>query len=205
MSTVHESIDMRPELATTDVERSRPAPAFTVFETTIGWCGIAWGNQGVVGVQLPDGDADRARRQFARRFPGAREETPPPDIQEAIDGIMALLDGELRDLTAVRLDMAQVPPFNQRVYEIARTIPPGATVTYGEIATRLGERLLARDVGQALGQNPFPIVVPCHRVVAAGGRTGGFSARGGVRTKLRLLAIEGAPAAGTLPLFAEDR
>jgi methylated-DNA-[protein]-cysteine S-methyltransferase len=205
MSIVNERIDARPDLASTSVTRSDVTPVFTLFETSIGWCGIAWGHQGVLGVQLPEGDANRARRQSVRRFPGVREETPPPDIQEAIDGIVALMEGEPRDLTAVRLDMAQVPPFNQRVYEIARTIPPGLTVTYGEIATQIGERLLARDVGQALGQNPFPIVVPCHRVVAAGGKTGGFSARGGVRTKLRMLAIEGAPAAGTMPLFGEDR
>ncbi len=99
------------------------------------------------------------------------------------------------------LDLEQVPPFHRRVYEVARTIPPGSTLTYGEIASRLGEPRLARDVGQALGRNPFAIVVPCHRVVAAGGKTGGFSAGGGVRTKLRMLAIEGAPAAGTIPLF----
>ena len=122
-------------------------------------------------------------------------------MQAAIDGIVALLRGEPRDLASIALDMEQVPPFNRRVYEVARTIPPGSTMTYGEIAVRLGDRLLARDVGQALGQNPFAIVVPCHRVVAAGGKAGGFSARGGVKTKLRMLAIEGAPAAGMLPLF----
>jgi methylated-DNA-[protein]-cysteine S-methyltransferase len=205
MSTVNERIDARSELTTTNVATSDVSVAFTLFETTIGWCGIAWGPDGIVGVQLPEGDAAQVRRQCVRRFPGARETAPPPEIQQAVDGIVALLDGEPRDLTSVRLDMTRVPPFNQRVYEVARTVPPGDTITYGEIATRLGERLLARDVGQALGQNPFSIVVPCHRVVAAGGKTGGFSARGGVRTKLRMLAIEGAAAAGTIPLFAEDR
>ncbi|HEX2818470.1 MAG TPA: MGMT family protein, partial [Phenylobacterium sp.] len=89
-------------------------------------------------------------------------------------------------------DIARVPEFNARVYEIARAIPPGETLTYGEIAVKLGDRLLARDVGAALGQNPWPIVVPCHRVTAAGGKLGGFSARGGVNTKVKLLAIEGA-------------
>ena len=121
-----------------------------------------------------------------------------------MDGISALLRGEATDLSSAVLDMEQVPTFNRRVYEVARTIPRGSTLTYGEIAARLGERQLAREVGQALGQNPFAIVVPCHRVVAAGGKPGGFSARGGVKTKLRMLAIEGAPAAGTLPLFDED-
>lgn len=179
------------------------ARGFAVFETAIGACGIAWGPSGVVGVHLPEREASETRRRLLRRFPGTRELAPPPDVQEAIDAIAALLRGEPGDLMSVRLDMAEVPPFNRRVYEVARTIPPGSTLTYGEIAARLGDRLLAREVGQALGQNPFPIVVPCHRVIAAGGKTGGFSARGGVRTKLRMLAIEGAPAAGTIPLFDE--
>jgi O-6-methylguanine DNA methyltransferase len=174
-----------------------------LFETAIGTCGVAWGPGGIVGVQLPEREASETRRRLLRRFPDAREMAPPPDVQQAMDGIAALLRGEATDLASVALDMEQVPPFNRRVYEVARTIPPGATLTYGEIATRLGDRLLARDVGQALSQNPFAIVVPCHRVVAAGGKTGGFSARGGVKTKLRMLAIEGAPAAGTLPLFDE--
>jgi len=163
---------------------------FALFETTIGRCGIAWGERGVVGVRLPEA-----------RFPDAREAPPPPDVQLAIDGVVALLRGEARDLSDVRLDMEGVPPFDRWVYEVARTIPPGATLSYGELAARLGEPGAARDVGQALGRNPFPIVVPCHRVLAAGGKLGGFSARGGVRTKLRLLSIENAPVKGTLPLF----
>jgi len=176
---------------------------FVLFETAIGTCGIAWGTDGIVGVQLPGREGTETRRRLLRRFPDAQEHTPPPRIQRAVDGIVALLQGEASDLTSVELDMARVPPFDRRVYEVARTIPPGSTLTYGEIATRLGERRLAREVGQALGQNPFAIVVPCHRVVAAGGKVGGFSARGGIRTKLRMLAIEGAPAAGLLPLFDE--
>jgi methylated-DNA-[protein]-cysteine S-methyltransferase len=177
---------------------------FTLFETAIGICGIAWGKDGIVGIQLPEREASETRRRLHRRFPDAQELTPPTGIQQAVDGIVALLRGEAADLSSVVLDMEQVPPFNRRVYEVARTIPPGSTLTYGEIAARLGERRLAREVGQALGQNPFAIVVPCHRVVAAGGKTGGFSARGGVKTKLRMLAIEGAPAPGLLPLFDED-
>ena len=107
-------------------------------------------------------------------------------------GIRELLAGEPNPLLDVPIDIARVPEFNARVYEIARAIPPGQTLTYGEIAVKLGDRLLARDVGAALGQNPWPIVVPCHRVTAAGGKLGGFSARGGVNTKVKLLAIEGA-------------
>ena len=189
---------MRTETMTSETSA---ALGFALFETAIGTCGVAWGPGGVVGVQLPEREAAETRRRLLRRFPDARELSPPADIEEVIDGIAGLLRGEPRDLTSVVLDMEQVPPFNRRVYEVARTIPPGSTLTYGEIAARLGERRLAREVGQALGQNPFAIVVPCHRVVAAGGKAGGFSARGGVRTKLRMLAIEGAPVAGTIPLF----
>ncbi len=98
--------------------------------------------------------------------------------------------------------MARIEPFEKEVYAIARTIPPGETLTYGDIAEKLGDKLLARDVGQAMGKNPFPIVVPCHRVVAANGKLGGFSAAGGVETKLKMLAIEGAAVGGQSDLFA---
>jgi methylated-DNA-[protein]-cysteine S-methyltransferase len=174
---------------------------FLLFDTPIGACGIVWGGRGVVAVQLPDASEVAARARLIREFPGARESAPPPDVERARDAIVALLRGEPRDLSFVELDMSRVAPFNQRVYEIARTIPPGSTLTYGEIAARLGEPGAARDVGAVLGQNPFSIVVPCHRVVAAGGKIGGFSARGGVRTKLRLLSIEGVQAPGTAPLL----
>jgi methylated-DNA-[protein]-cysteine S-methyltransferase len=167
-------------------------PGFTLFETPIGLCGIAWSRQGVVGLQLPESTEQRMRARLSRRFPDAREALPPPHVQSAIDGIVALMDGKSSDLRTVELDTEGVPTFNQRVYDVARTIPPGSTLTYGEIATRMGEPREARAVGQALGQNPFPIVVPCHRVVAAGGRLGGFSATGGLKTKLRLLALESA-------------
>jgi methylated-DNA-[protein]-cysteine S-methyltransferase len=127
-----------------------------------------------------------------------------------MDGIAALLRGEARNLTDVTIDDADTPAFNARVYAIARTIPPGQTMTYGEIAERLGDKLLAREVGTALGQNPCPIIMPCHRVLAAGGKTGGFSAPGGIVTKLHLLTIEGAQPGGPtlfdrLPLVAPRR
>lgn len=165
---------------------------FALFETAIGHCGIVWSERGIVGVQLPERNEDATRHRVLRRFPAARGAVPPADIQRAIDDIVALLGGEPRDLTHVTIDTDGVADFNRRVYDIARTIPPGATLSYGEIAERLGDRNLARVVGQALGQNPIPIVVPCHRVMAAGGKVGGFSAPGGVVTKLRLLTIEGA-------------
>ncbi len=150
------------------------------------------------------------RARVLRRFAGAGEETPPATMQRAIEDIVALLAGEPRDLNGIAIDDAGLPEFNRRVYAIARTIPPGATMTYGEIAERLGDKALAREVGRAMGENPTPIIMPCHRVLAAGGKSGGFSASGGVVTKLRLLTIEGAQPGGPtlfdhLPLVAAHR
>jgi methylated-DNA-[protein]-cysteine S-methyltransferase len=175
--------------------------SFALFDTAIGPCGITWNGRGVVGVQLPEGSQDETRARLRRRFPDAREGPPPAPVQRAIDGVVALLRGEPSELDAVTLDMEGVPPFNRRVYEAARRIPPGTTLSYGEVAARMGEPGAARDVGQALGQNPFAIIVPCHRVLAANGKVGGFSARGGVRTKLRLISSERAGGHGALPLF----
>jgi O-6-methylguanine DNA methyltransferase len=162
-----------------------------LFDSPIGRCGVAWRSSGIVGLLLPDGTDAQTRSLLRQRFPGASEATPPSDIGRAIDDIVALLRGEAKPLDSIALDMEGVPPFHRRVYDVARTISPGSTLTYGDIATRLGARGSARAVGQALGKNPFPIVVPCHRVLAAGGRVGGFSAYGGTVTKIRLLEIEG--------------
>jgi len=175
--------------------------SLALFDTAIGTCAIAWGERGLLGVQLPEADATRTRARMRRRFPGARETTPPAQVQRAIDGIVALIGGEAVDFSAVTLDMEQLPPFPRRVYEVVRTIPCGTTLTYGEIAKRLGAPVEARDVGEAMGRNPFPIIIPCHRVLAAGGKLGGFSAPGGVATKRRLLAIEGARATEEPDLF----
>jgi methylated-DNA-[protein]-cysteine S-methyltransferase len=168
------------------------AIGFALFETAIGRCGIAWGPEGIVAVQLPERRAADTRARILRRCPEAREAEPPPVVARTVDGIAALLRGEDVDLTTAPLDMEGVDPFPRRVYEIARTIRPGATLTYGDVAVRLGAPGSARAVGRALGDNPFPILVPCHRVLAAGGKAGGFSGSGGVATKLRMLAIEGA-------------
>jgi len=123
---------------------------FSLFDTAIGRCGIAWSEHGVTGVQLSEPREAETRARLLRRFPGAREAAPPHDVQRTVDGIVALLSGEPRPLDAVALDMDGVLPFHRQVYEVARTIPPGATRSYGEIAARLGEPALARDVGQAL-------------------------------------------------------
>ena len=181
---------------------------FAIFDSAIGACGIVWNARGVAGVQIHDGTEAATRSRLLRRFAGAQEAKPPAHVQQAIDGVVALLRGEKRDLNEVTIDTEELPEFNRKVYVIARTIPPGSTLTYGEIAERLGDKLLAREVGQALGQNPIPLIVPCHRVLAAGGKTGGLSAPGGVVSKLRLLTIEGAQPNGptlfdNLPLVAK--
>jgi methylated-DNA-[protein]-cysteine S-methyltransferase len=167
-------------------------PSYCLFDTAIGACAVAWGERGLKGVQLPEADAAKTRTRMTRRFPDIVEAAPPAAVRDAIAAITALVGGEARDLGAIPLDMDDIAAFPRGVYEVARTIPPGQTLTYGEIARRLGDPLQARAVGEALGRNPFAIVVPCHRVLAAGGKLGGFSANGGVVTKLRLLEIEGA-------------
>jgi methylated-DNA-[protein]-cysteine S-methyltransferase len=176
---------------------------FTLFDTPIGTCGLTWSEAGIVGLQLPERTAAATRAQIQRRWPGAEERLPPPPIQGAIDRVLKLLDDGRTDLSDIPLDLSAAPEFNRKVYEVARAIPPGQTMTYGEIARRIGARPQeAREVGQALGKNPIAIIVPCHRVLAANGKMGGFSATGGVETKRRILEIEGASALGAGPLFA---
>lgn len=161
-----------------------------LFDTDIGRCGVAWGDRGLLGVQLPETNDARTLSRLAQKAPGAQETIMPDDIRQACNAMAELLRGEAKDLAFIAVDMEHVPAFNRTVYDIARTIAPGETLTYGDIATRLGDKLLSRAVGKALGENPFPIVIPCHRVLAANGKTGGFSANGGVATKFRMLAIE---------------
>jgi methylated-DNA-[protein]-cysteine S-methyltransferase len=164
---------------------------FTLFDTAIGRCGIAWGPRGIAALQLPEATPEKTRARLLRSCPEAEAAEPPAAVRDAIDAITGLLRGEARDLSALALDMDRVPDFHRRIYDVARAIPPGATLTYGEVAARLGDPNAARAVGQALGKNPFAIIVPCHRVVAAGGKLGGFSANGGRATKRRILEIEG--------------
>lgn len=174
---------------------------FAIFDSAIGPCGIVWGARGITGVQLPMGSEDKTRNRIRQRDANVTEAPPTAAVQRAIDGILELLAGKPNDLADVELDLDGVPEFNRGVYDIARKIPPGKTMTYGDIAKKLGGVELSRDVGQALGRNPCPIVVPCHRVLAAGGKPGGFSANGGVVTKLKMLAIEGAVVNHTPNLF----
>ena len=164
------------------------------FDTAIGPCGIAWGEGGVTGVWL-SGEERHPRRASP----------PPPQVRDAIDGITALLAGAHRDLSRIVLDMEGVDDFLLRVYEVARAIPPGRTLTYGEVARRAGQPGAAQAVGVAMARNRWPVIVPCHRVLAADGSLGGFSAPGGVAVKRRMLEIEGAPEAGGPMLFADER
>jgi len=174
---------------------------FAIFDTAIGRCGIVWGPRGINGVQLPMGSEEKTRTRIRQSRGEIPEAAPTAEVQRAIDGIVELLAGKPNDLAAIALDLDGVPEFNRGVYDIARRIPPGQTLTYGDIAKQLGGVELSRDVGQALGRNPCPIVVPCHRVLAAGGKPGGFSGNGGVVTKLKMLAIEGAVVNHTPSLF----
>ncbi|MHB8269860.1 methylated-DNA--[protein]-cysteine S-methyltransferase [Bradyrhizobium sp.] len=174
---------------------------YTVFDTAVGRCGIAWGELGVLGVQLPESREIETRRRLYQLFPEARELRPPPDIQGAIDGIAALLRGKTSDLSEVRLDMTGVRPFDARVYDFTRTIPRGETLTYGEVAARLKATGAAHSVAQALSRNPFMLIVPCHRVLEAGGYADRISPNGGSISKRRLLSIEGAGSPGSKTLF----
>jgi methylated-DNA-[protein]-cysteine S-methyltransferase len=174
---------------------------FALFETAIGTCGIAWGPRGINGVQLPMGTPEKTRIRMKQRYGEIDEAEPPAEVNEAIARIRDLLAGQPDDLSDIVLDLDGVPEFHRGVYAIARKIPPGQTLTYGDIAKQLGGVELSREVGQALGRNPCPIVVPCHRVLAAGNKPGGFSANGGVETKLKMLAIEGAAVNYTPSLF----
>ena len=161
----------------------KPELRYANFDTPIGACAIVWGDHGIVRVRLP-----------GQSPPDATEARPTVAVRRATRRIAALLRGEPDDLRSIPLDMDGVGPFARRVYEAARAIPPGRTATYGEIARRVGSPRSARAVGQALGRNPFALVVPCHRVLGASGALCGFSARGGTAVKRRLLAIEAPPA-----------
>src|SRR4051812_11370368 len=174
---------------------------FALFDTAIGRCGIVWGERGINAVQLPMPSEQNTRARIRQRHGDIEEAAPPANVQAAIARMVALLEGKPDDLADIPLDLDGVPEFDRGVYDIARRIPPGETMTYGDIARRLGGVELSRDVGQALGHNPCPIVVPCHRVLAASGKPGGFSANGGVATKLKMLEIEGAIVNYTPSLF----
>jgi len=175
--------------------------AYTIFDTGIGRCGIAWGADGVVGVQLPEAREIETRKRLFQLYPDAREIRPPPNVELAIEGIVALLRGAGGDFSDVTLDMGGIHVFNQRVYQITRAIPRGETRTYGEIAARLGAPGAVHSVARAIARNPFVIIVPCHRVLDAGGYADEISRHGGVISRRRLLSIEGVGNPGRKTLF----
>ena len=178
---------------------------FALFDTVIGRCGVAWGDAGLIGVQLPQATPGAAWARLRKRFPDAVEiaatAPAPGEIERLISRVRDLLAGGRDDLTDIALDLADTPDFHRRVYEIARAIGPGETSTYGEVARAMGEPGAARAVGKALGENPWPIVVPCHRVLAASGGMGGFSADGGTTTKAQMLTLERARTSAAPTLF----
>lgn len=174
---------------------------FTLFDTAIGRCAILWRDERLAGVLLPAADDDAMRRAINRRNGNAKESPPTDLVRGVIEKIRRLCAGQPVAFDGAPLDRDGIEPLADKVYDILLRVPFGETTTYGAIAEELGDRALARAVGSALGANPFPIIIPCHRVVAAGGKMGGFSAPGGRDAKRRLLEIEGAFAAEKLPLF----
>ncbi len=175
--------------------------ACTVFDTAIGRCGIAWGPAGIRAFQLPEPDDEATLRRMFRRGGPLPQQAPPPPVHDVIERVQALLDGAPVDLRDVVLDQDGIPEFHRRVYAITREILAGQTRTYGDVATEMGDISMARAVGQALGANPHAVIMPCHRVLAARGASGGFSAGGGVSTKLRILLIERAQIGSQPGLF----
>lgn len=165
---------------------------YTTFDTSVGRCGIAWSQAGIVGVQLPEVRELETRRRLLQQYPDAREWRPPTDVQYAIEGIVALLNGKPVDLSDIVLDTFDIPEFNCRVYDAIRRIPRGETRTYAEIAIHLYVSGAINAVSNAVARNPFAIIVPCHRALAAPGQTSGFAGNAGIVTRSRLLSIEGA-------------
>jgi methylated-DNA-[protein]-cysteine S-methyltransferase len=174
---------------------------YTIFDTGIGRCGIAWSNIGVVGVQLPEAREIETRKRLFQLYPDARDMRPPVTVEIAIEGIAALLRGEPSDLSDTPLDMTGIHAFNVRVYEITRTIPRGETRTYAEVAAIMRASGASHSVAQAIARNPFMIIVPCHRVLEAGGYADRISPNGGAISKRRLLSIEGAHPISSKTLF----
>ena len=169
-------------------------PPIVSFDTALGRCAIRWSDAGITSVLLPS----------RRGMPGIAHEDGadvPQFVRHAITGIVALMAGDTRDLHEVPLDERGIDDFRRAVYAATRQIAPGSTRSYGQIARAIGRPDGARDVGAALSRNPFPVIVPCHRVVAANGALTGFSAPGGLETKRRMLELEGAPGYGQQVLF----
>jgi methylated-DNA-[protein]-cysteine S-methyltransferase len=176
--------------ATTNKASGKEPSGFVLFETAIGRCALLWRGGLVIGAALPERDEAAMRARLEARFPGFGEAEPPPFVVEVIGRIVRLLDGERVEFGDVALDLSGASALERKVYSAALGIPCGEVRTYGQIAREIGAPGAAQAVGVALGRNPLPILVPCHRVLASGGKSGGFSAPGGVATKFRMLEIE---------------
>jgi methylated-DNA-[protein]-cysteine S-methyltransferase len=168
------------------------AHRYLIFGTAGGVCGIAWNSAGVTRFQLPAGSEQATERNLLRRLSGAEPGAPPPQVHEVVVAAERYFRGEQIDFSGVQVDLDEPQEFFKRIYAAARRIPWGQTTTYGALAREVGAGPeAARDVGQAMAKNPVPLIIPCHRVLAAGGKVGGFSAPGGSAAKLRMLDIEG--------------
>jgi methylated-DNA-[protein]-cysteine S-methyltransferase len=168
------------------------AQHYLIFETATGFCGIAWSDFGVTRFQLPTKSAEAAERTLLRRAPDAKRAEPPPEVAEVVAKVTRYFRGEATDFSDVRLDLGDRNAFFGQIYAAARKVAWGETTTYGSLAKLLGAGPeAARDVGEAMAKNPVPLIIPCHRVLAAGGKIGGFSAPGGSTTKIRMLELEG--------------
>jgi methylated-DNA-[protein]-cysteine S-methyltransferase len=171
---------------------ARTVRHYLVFETASGFCGIAWNDVGITRFQLPTRSADATERNLLRRLPGAESGTPTPRVAEAVTAVKRYFEGEKIDFSDFQLDLEGQDEFFKQIYAATRRVGWGHTTTYGALAKELGAGPeAARDVGQAMAKNPVPLIIPCHRVLAAGGKVGGFSAPGGSAAKLRMLELEG--------------
>ena len=180
---------------------SQSASHYRVFETASGFCGIAWNGLGITRFQLPARDAAATERLLLRRAPAAKPGPPPPAVATAIAAVQRYFAGERTDFSDLELDLESQDSFFKRIYAAARQVGWGRTTTYGTLAKELGAGPeAARDVGQAMASNPIPLIIPCHRVLAAGGKIGGFSAPGGAAAKIRMLELEGFRLEASRPL-----
>jgi len=165
---------------------------YFIFETARGFCGIAWNNAGITRFQLPTRSAEAAERILGRRMLCAETGTPTPEVIETVAAAKRYFEGQETDFSSFRLDLDDRDTLSRKIYAAVRQVRWGRTTTYGALAKQIAAGPeVARDVGQAMANNPVPLIIPCHRVLAAGGKLGGFSAPGGLSAKVRMLALEG--------------
>ena len=177
---------------------------YTLFPTAFGTCGIAWRDSGLTRLQLPERDVSATERRLAARATPGLADEDVPWVAWAVVALQRYFAGRPVDFSGISLDVSACSPFHQRIYEALRGVPFGQTTTYGALAAEVGAPDAARAIGQAMGRNPIPVIIPCHRVLASGGKIGGFSAPGGATTKEKLLTLEGVvrPGRETPPLLA---